>query len=879
MTRGWGGLLGALLVATGADAQGARELEPSPALVRTVGYIDTLRAVSPPTVDGSLDEEAWRQAPVFRDFRQTLPEPGAAPSQRTEVRVLHDDAYLYFGIICFDTEPGAIDRRLGRRDAPPTSDMVTVFLSPRPAARTGYAFSVNAAGVLKDSLITDDNQFTDDWDAVWDGVSSERSDGWAAELRIPLSLLRFDEDVLQQWGVGVRRHLARTQEVIDSAELPPGANALISRLGSLQGLSGLSASSSLELSPYVAPRLVRRPQYTEPSRPWPRLFNPAADAGLDFRWAPTRDLALVGALNPDFSQLEADQLRVNLSNFELFFQERRPFFTQGMELFVPVSANEGRARQILFYSRRIGLDAPILGAVKLTGTVGEELDIGVLDSLVMGAADPAKEAALVRGEAPDESNPRRQVGFHPKRPFHLGLDDELPSLEPVTRNFLAAVVRRRFGALGSVGGTVAAVTPFAAPCPREEPGQAPDTVALARCRPVGAQVGSLDWTLGTASGEWRVLGHVAGSRVTGGAPEGEVLADGTLLRAGDTGLGAFVRAGKLGGEPLRFSVGYTRASPRLELNRTGYLVAQNEQTADMQLTWVRASRQGWLESLESNLTLLGRWSSDERGVGLAQRLISVTEAVLTGYHTLTFTAGYEVGRRDIWEIVGTGIPVERPNHLYLDGSLSTDPRRSVVLKASGYFERLFSQGASPTQSGGGGGLTLQMNAHPALETRLEVSLERPGEGARFLEALGPGRFLFGELEPQYVTLTLRQLWVITPRLTFQGYGQLFHGSVRASAVYEAAPEPGGPVRLVDLVPASADSRPDFDVSGLNLNLVLRWEYRPGASFYVVYSRTQNGLPLAPSGLRPEPGLVPRGELWKGPATDLLLLKLSWWWAA
>ncbi|MDY7225123.1 carbohydrate binding family 9 domain-containing protein [Hyalangium rubrum] len=836
-----------------------------------------VRRTSSVKLDGKLDEAAWQDAPVYSEFRQSFPNPDTAPGQRTEVRILHDDDSILFGIIAYDTEPALIDRRLGRRDVPPNSDLVTVFIDPRREGRTGHAFSVTAAGVLKDSLIVEDNQFVDDWDAVWEGAAAQRPDGWSAELRIPLALLRLRDTPVQTWGLGVRRQVARTQEIIDSTFVPLGANALLSRLGALTDFSTPIHPQVLELSPYVATRLIRRPQFSDEARPKPRLSLPSADVGLDLRWSPSRSLDVVGALNPDFSQLEADQLLVNLSNFEVFFPERRPFFTQGMELFHPVMNNEGRTRQLLFYSRRIGLDTPILGAVKVTGSVGDNVVFGVLDSLVAGVADPLKQEALSRGESPDEENPNRDLYFHPRRPLHLGLGEELPAEEPITRNFLAAVGRGRFGGIASVGLSFASSSPFASQaCPSEGP-STPEEVS--RCRPTGGHAAALDWTVGTASGEWRVLGQLTGSQVTGGSPDGDPLPDGTLLRAGDRGLGTFVRAGLLGGEPFRFSVGHTYASPRLELNRTGYLQAQNEQTADVQLGFVQSAGVGPFEALESQLTLFTRWTTDGREVPLATRAINTLDVTLPGYHALSFTSGYETKRQDVREISGTGIPVELPSHLYLALTGSSDPRRGVVVGFDSFYERFFSRGPSPSQGGAGAELSLTVTAHPQLESFLAVSLSRPAEGSRYLETLGEGRFLFGELEPQYFSLTLRQLWVITPRLTLQGYGQLFHGSVRASAFYEATPEPGQSVRLADLVRTEPELDPDFDFSGVNLNLVLRWEYRPGASFYAVYSRTQNGLPTDAGELSLSPRVLPDGRLWQGPATDLFMLKFSYWWDA
>ncbi len=200
-------------------------------------------------MDGLLDEQAWAQASVFTSFRQTFPNEGAAPSERTELKILYDDTYVYFGVLCHDSRPELINRRLGRRDNPPASDMVTVMLDPLLERRTAYAFSVNAGGVLQDGLYSEETQFSTDWDAVWEGSAAEHPGGWSAELRIPLSALRFSVADEQRWGLNVRRELARTREIIDSSVIPRGANALVSRMGTLQGLKGLTPKRSLDITP------------------------------------------------------------------------------------------------------------------------------------------------------------------------------------------------------------------------------------------------------------------------------------------------------------------------------------------------------------------------------------------------------------------------------------------------------------------------------------------------------------------------------------------------------------------------------------------------------------------------------------------------------
>ena len=302
-------------------------------------------------------------APVFSDFIQSFPKPGAPPSERTEVRLLYDEGSLYVGITALDGEPASVNQSLGRRDALPASDVVRVMIDSLRDRTSGYVFSINAGGSLEDARITEDTTLSSDWDAAWEGAAAVTAKGWTAELRLPLRILRFPESPQQLWGFHVRRELARTREQMDSVVIPREANALASRFMELRGLDGVRQARQLTLTPYIAGRLTSRDGTSEGSR----LLDPIFDVGLDFQAHLTGDLSLTGAINPDFGQVEADRLLVNLGTSEVFFPEKRPFFLEGVELFQPVGAQGGRSAQTLFYSRRVGLEVPILGAAKLAG--------------------------------------------------------------------------------------------------------------------------------------------------------------------------------------------------------------------------------------------------------------------------------------------------------------------------------------------------------------------------------------------------------------------------------------------------------------------------------------------------------------------------------
>ncbi len=342
-------------------------------------------AAAAPTIDGAVDEVAWRAAPVFRAFVQSYPRYGQPPSERTEARVLYDARNLYVSVIAYQA-PSSILAPLSSRDRLPASDLVSIGIDADRDGKTARVFAVNAAGVQLDSLLYDDSKIATGWDAVWEARTRRRADGWSAELRIPLHLLRIPEAAasgeVPALGFIVRRLVGATREEIDSAALPHDQGTIVSRYGELAGM-GARATSGVELSPYLASIAGREQGQAAAS----------FDVGLDLRWQSARGPSLAAALNPDFSQVEADEQVANFGNQELERAEKRLFFTDGLNLFAPTDAGDLIAGHNLFYSRRIGLDTPILGAAKLTGAAGP-LELGAFTALV----SPSRVLTAERGE-------------------------------------------------------------------------------------------------------------------------------------------------------------------------------------------------------------------------------------------------------------------------------------------------------------------------------------------------------------------------------------------------------------------------------------------------------------------------------------------------
>jgi hypothetical protein len=839
--------------------------------------IHAARATSPVNLDGRLDEAAWDAARPFTDFVESFPRERATPTQRTVVKVLYDDAKVYIGIVCHDDEPALIEAQLGRRDSIATADLVEVEIDPTGDRRTGYYFSVTAAGVQRDALIFADTNLTDTWDAVWPSAVARRKDGWSVELAIPLAILRFPKSTEQHWGFLVRRKIPRTHQIFDSSLVPQNANALVSMFGELDGLLDLTPKRNLELTPYIAARASMRPQYSDPSRPTPRIFDPTMDIGIDLRASLASDMVLNATLNPDFGQVEADQLIQNLSTFEQFYPEKRPFFNQGLELFQPVGYEYGPLQQ-LFYSRRIGLRAPIFGAAKLTGTARNGLEIGVLDAVVMGDGDPSRASIAYKDPttadlAPYEARPDRRVRIHGTRPFHFGPNDELPAERSAMTNFLAAVARQKVGDSSSVGAMVTAATPLEDRCHRSDFSSVADYASV-DCHSLGANVGAVDWNLRSAGGTWVFYGQADVSKQVGGPTAGRTLRDGTVLLPGDTGFGTYMRAGKLGGEPFRFDLNYDFATPKLDMNAVGFQPFQNSQGFGMDARVLQTTGIGKLHKLGADLNANLNYTTDGHFRPHQHNVNVDAYAQLPGFQTVQLALGFEQPGYDVREINKAGVPYQRRGDVFVDVNGNTDLNKPLSINGDAYTFRSLSLGPVPPQTGYGAGATVIWRPEPRVETQVGATYNYKPEGARWVDSLADGRFIFGVQNPEALSVTLRQQVVLTRALTLQGYLQLYSEVGRYGPFYEARSAGGATIYQRDLKPTLYTDTASGHTSALNVNLVMRWEYRLGSTFFAVYAHQQAELGT-PDGAIPSRSVAPF-RLTKGPATDTFMIKWAYW---
>lgn len=381
-----------LLLAVSVSPQGPASKPDSPATPVPTA-VAAVRAAVPPVLDRLDTDPAWADAPVISEFRVFRPTDGAQPKFRTEARVIYDARDLYVLVRAYDPHPDSIVGLLARRDVQTPSDMISIFIDSYHDRRTGYEFDVNPVGVKTDYAIYQDGNEDPAWDGIWDVATKVDSLGWVAEFRFPLSQLRFAVGPSNTFGFTIARQVERTGEQDSWPPFHTNKPGLASQLGDLTGLSDLAPPRRLELAPYLVTKNVSVAQGGGFGR------DQQASIGADFKVAVASNLTLTGTVNPDFGQVEADPAVLNLGAFETFFQERRPFFVEGNGLFrFNVNCSQVNCSgEELFYSRRIGATpqlgdgngaTTILGAGKLTGRLSGGLNLGVIDAVTQHETGP-----------------------------------------------------------------------------------------------------------------------------------------------------------------------------------------------------------------------------------------------------------------------------------------------------------------------------------------------------------------------------------------------------------------------------------------------------------------------------------------------------------
>jgi hypothetical protein len=825
---------------------------PAPSL-GTRPHIQAVRTATPPNIDGRLDDPAWRAAIPSDAFTQHYPDEGAPPSEHTEVRVLYDDHNLYVGVDCEQLH-SPIVRRLQRRDGPLPSDGVWIDIDSHNDGVSAYHFSVSAAGVLYDGIHFNDTDFSSDWDAIWEGKVATTARGYSIEFRIPLASLRFTALPVASWGFQVRRAIDARQETDDWSFFPRRAASVVPYFGRLDDLVALPPPRLLELRPFVLGKVEHRAAGADASSIAQGTFGHAS-AGLDAKAHLTNELTLDLTVNPDFGQVDADTVILNLSTFETFFPEKRPFFLEGLDIFATI-------RPVL-YTRRIGRQpalptlnagealvaepepSTIYGAAKLSGTMGKTT-VGVM-SAVTGETDVSVEAA-------DGTRVSRLVD------------------PPTAFNVLR--LKRLVGANADVGLLATATNRFeptlltGARCPTTQAAPAAD----GRCTN-DAYVLSLDGRWRSASGDYASAWQAIGSTLSRGPTRSEP--DGIPIQPGQPSGGASLYVGKEGGTWL-WSAWQHLSGRQLEFNDLGYLERKDDYQGYLTLSG-RTFEPWWVtRDTSTSFQLNLRQTLD--GVRLWQGIALTTGWTLRNFWSFYFELNLRGRYADDREM-GDGSALQYPASGGSIASVSTDPRRRVTFYASGVAERRETGYGTYLQATA----QLTLRVLPQLELALvptavhDFGLRRYVGTDGSLTLIGVNAdYRFGTQDASSVGVTIRAAYTFTPELTLQFYTQLFLASVHYPSffVYPKATF-REQVPFAALMPAGAPAtNPDSEQATLNVNLVLRWEYRLGSTLFLVYTRSQTPALTVSPGNSAGYELSP---IWRGRASDdVVLIKLAYW---
>jgi Domain of unknown function (DUF5916) len=855
------------------------------AVTSAVARPPRLRAVrvkTPPILDGKLDDPAWALAPPSGAFTQKIPNDGAFPSDPTTVRVLYDDDSVYVGFDCPQTHTPVVEW-LTRRDRIVEVDSVTVDLGPRGDHKSAFQFYVNASGTLADGIRYNDTEYSPDWDENWEARTSVDAHGWTAELRIPLRVLRLSSLPVRSWDFQASRYISRRQETDVWAYFPRSVGGEVSHYGRLDGTERARAARPVEARPFIVGRLRRRDRTDPTLGQLASGTDVVGSAGLDLGWHPTPDLTLDATFNPDFAQVEADQVVLNLSNVATYYPEKRPFFLDGIDAFTTPFQ--------LLYSRRIGaappipslrtddvnrellVDAPeastIYGATKLTWRVANTWSVGTLQAVtapnsvqvqlgdgsrVTRTVSPLSAFTVVRVK--HDMGENAEVGVTTTSVTHAERTTNYPSV---------AASPGDAGGAGETGATTLCPTPLQL---------TPFVQIPLQVRPSGvcfndAYVGAIDWRWRAPGGDYVTGGQFASSILGKGPPR--PVADGTVERPGDVGWAVQAYIAREGG---RHWVGSLRAdieSARFEINDLGYDARANLVSGSANVEYRELAP--WGPFLENHEAVFARPTFSQTGLALGTALNVASFGRFKNRWEYWLDAHHLTTRFDDRE-VGDGTALERPSSTGTEMFIATDATRRLALDVDQVTE-LVAAGFNMAGSAG-----LHVRVLPQFDFDLLPTWQWSRGETRFAtQGAAPGDHLFGQLEAKSVGLTIRTTYTFAPRLTLQGYAQVFLASRHFSHFAGYTADPGGSparVRLADLSPfaGALPANPDSEQGVLDVNLVLRWEFALGSIVYLVYTRSQ--LPTTVLGAN-DVGTLDLGAVRRAPASDAVLVKVSYWY--
>ncbi len=836
-------------VPTRADGRASRS-PPVPA--PTDSSATAVRAAAAPVIDGKDGDQVWVSAPVISAFKEWRPTEGKQSRFKTEAKVAYDASNLYVFVRAFDPHPDSIIKLLERRDSFTSSDMIWLFIDSYHDRRTGYEFGVNAAGVKTDGAIFDDGNEDFAWDGVWDVATRIDSLGWTAEYRIPLSQMRYSRDRTHTFGITIDRDIYRYSERESWPLLRQSKPGFVSQFGALHGLDDLEAPRRLEAVPYVvtknASRIVNN-AFTQRS-------NMTAGADVKYRIAP--NLTLDATINPDFGQVEADPAVLNLSAYESFFDERRPFFVAGRGLFrLDVNCSSVNCSgENLFYSRRIGRTPElagiygdtvplqpltILGAGKLIGRFPSGTTVGVLDAITQRAASPGDT-----------------------------------TYDPAT-NFAVVRATQEFRKGGStIGAILTAVNR------RLDEWSSPYLAS-------SAYAAALDFRHRLFKNNYEIAGSFDQSRVQGSPstilsmqrsgvhnyqrPDADLPLDPNRTVLG--GNAEEFKFGKIAGQHLNFETAYQRRSPGFEINDLGYLRRADQVSWNTWMGYFDRRPHLFYNRFQLNNNWWQYWTTD----GLPQERAYNTNTHITFKNNWGWHMGGTIGQlgKTYDDRAARGGPAIRQDRyiapwLFIVG----DDRKSIVpFMGLNYFR-------------GDGGRSSSLSLNPEIDYKLlgrfssalifnwSHNISDNQFYGRFTDAAGL-HYTFAHLDQHTTSVTARLNYTFTPDVSLQTYLQPFVSKGTYSDVRQLSATPRADAyddRYAPYNDPAVTSDPGgFNFKQLQSNVVFRWEYKPGSTLFAVWNQGRQGS-LRREGVEDFRGDV--RDLFGLHPANTFLVKVSYW---
>ncbi|MBU1100749.1 MAG: carbohydrate binding family 9 domain-containing protein [Bacteroidetes bacterium] len=884
-------LILAFIFTISANAGNGKGYGNSATSEKQIRAVPTTESIS---IDGILSEQVWQRA-GFTELYQQDPDEGEPATEKTEVWVAYDNDAIYFAAKLYDREPEKIFSRLVRRDFVwgDPSDGLVLYLDSYGDKRSGYFFYVNAAGTLADGLLENDSKQTDlSWDAVWEGVPQHNSDGWSVEIRIPYSQLRFKEGEKQVWGINVERFISRKAETDMVAYTPRNESGFASRFPDLIGIEGIKPTAGFELLPYVTGKAeLLGSQVNNPITSGEK-YQPGL--GLDVRAGLGNSLTLNGTINPDFGQVEVDPARVNLTDVEDTFDEKRPFFTEGVSIYrfgyggTNNSPNFSWSRPNLFYSRRIGrspqgglpnydyADIPngthLLGAAKISGQMFDGWKVGTIH-------------ALTNREYAD-----------------ISLDGEQSSVEVEPLTYYGVLRAQKDFNAGAQGlGVLSTFT-----------NRFYDDNSLREALNNNAFVAATDgWTFLDEERTYVVTGWAGISRVAGTTERINSLQKSSVhyfQRPDASHLGVDTSATSLMGYAGRIMLNKNRGrftfntavgfvSPNFELNDLGYLSYSDRINAHFSANynWNEPTefylRAGLNAATFANYDFGGNKTWHGYRLGGYMTLQSLAGANFSIYYNPTsynarLTRGGPL----------TLNPVTRSYSL----NLYSDNRMWYVL--SGYGSYTKSDAAENNYMEA----TLEVKVTPTLTMSIGPSLSHDLIKAQWVTAFNDEtatetygkRYIFGNLDQTTFAADIRADWILTPQLSFQVYVQPLIASGRysdfkhlarsksfdfakygenGSTMEKNVSDEGDVTYLLDADGAGPSvakniGNPDFNFLSLRGSAVLRWEYMPGSALFLVWTQSRRDYEATGEFQFGHS----MGEMFRVKPDNIFMLKFTYW---